>query len=79
MATEAYISNFAVRSSSDLTPYLVHRSFEPTVVHSQLVAMDTLFPWKHKHTILGLLLEGMPTSYLVHTFLETTVIDSDIR
>ena len=45
MATETYILNFAVRSSSDLTSYLLHRSVESTVVHSQLVAINTLFPW----------------------------------
>ena len=69
MATEAYILNFA------LTSYLVHRSLEPTVFCSQLVAMNYLFPWQHRHTILGSLSEGMPTSYLVHKlFLETMAI-----
>ena len=53
MATEACILNFAVLSSSDLTSCLVHRSLEPTVVRSQLVAMNTLFPGQHRHTILG--------------------------
>ena len=37
MATAAYILNFA------LTSYLLHMSLEPTVVHSQLIAMTTRY------------------------------------
>ena len=71
VATEAHILNFALIS------YLVHRSLKPTVGRSQLVAMNTLFPWGHRHTILGYLSEGMQTSYMVHNFLETTAIDGE--
>ena len=36
--------------------------------------MDTLLPWQQKQVLITLLLEGIRTSYLMHTFLEVTAI-----
>ena len=37
--------------------------------------MDTLLPWQQKQVLITLQFEGIRTSYLVHSFLETTATD----